>query len=130
MAESKDLLKMTTQIVVAFTSNNPVSKDDLASVIASTYAALKESIDGPVIDDAPKPIPAVPVADSITEDFLICLEDGKPFKSLKRHLRTKFELTPEAYREKWGLPADYPMVAPGYAKARSELAKRMGLGKG
>ena len=130
MAKSSDLLKLTTQIVVAFTSNNPVSKEDLPDIIASTYEALRESAEGPVVDDAPKPVPAVPVDRSVTEEFLICLEDGKPFKSLKRHLRTKFDLTPEAYREKWGLPPDYPMVAPGYAKERSELAKRMGLGKG
>jgi len=130
MAKSSDLLKLTTQIVVAFTSNNPVAKEDLPDVIASTYEALRLSAEGPAIDDMPKPVPAVPVDESITEDFLICLEDGKPFKSLKRHLRTKFDLTPEAYREKWGLPPDYPMVAPGYAKERSELAKRMGLGKG
>ncbi len=75
------------------------------------------------------PVPAVAIADSLTEDYLICLEDGKPFKSLKRHLRTKFDMTPEAYREKWGLPHDYPMVAPNYAKERSKLAKKMGLGK-
>ncbi len=130
MAEPKDLLKMTTQIVVALASNNPVSKEDLPGIIASTYKALSESANGPAADETPKPVPAVPIDDSITEDFLICLEDGKPFKSLKRHLRTKFDLTPEGYREKWGLAPDYPMVAPGYAKERSELAKRMGLGKG
>lgn len=130
MDNSKTLLNLTTKIVVAFASNNPVSKEDLPDVIASTYKALQESAEGPAVDNTPKPVPAVPIDQSITEDFLICLEDGKPFKSLKRHLRTKFDLTPEGYREKWGLPADYPMVAPGYAKERSELAKRMGLGKG
>lgn len=124
------LLKLTTRIVVAYASNNPVSPEQLPDVIASTYETLRLIAEGPQQDETPKPIPAVPVAESITEDFLICLEDGKPFKSLKRHLRSKFDLTPEGYREKWGLPADYPMVAPGYAKERSELAKRMGLGRG
>lgn len=130
MSKPETLLEMTTDIVTAYVSNNPIEPGTLPDLIASTHAALSDIVNGPEEDASPKPVPAVPIDQSITDDFLICLEDGKPFKSLKRHLRTKFDLTPDAYREKWGLPATYPMVAPAYAKERSELAKRMGLGKG
>jgi predicted transcriptional regulator len=110
--------------------NNSVSAADLPALIKSVHAALA-GVTVPVepVDAAPKE-PAVSVKRSITSDFLICLEDGRKFKSLKRHLRTKYNMSPEEYRAKWGLAKDYPMVAPNYAKARSDLAKQMGLGQG
>lgn len=121
-------LELATDIVAAFVSNNSVPAADLPVLIQSVYAALaKLGAPEPVIVE--KLNPAVPVKRSVTDDFIICLEDGKKFKSLKRHLRTVYDLTPEAYREKWGLPHDYPMVAPAYAAARSELARNMGLGQ-
>jgi len=119
---------LVAEIVSAFVSHNSVPTSDLPALIASTHAALaglgKEA--PPVVEE--KLVPAVSVKKSITPDFLICLEDGKKFKSLKRHLRTAFDMTPEQYRTKWSLPPDYPMVAPAYAEARSTLAKKMGLG--
>ena len=105
-------------------------KSDLPALISEVHSALSRVIGGaaPVVQaEAPKP--AIPVKKSITADYLICLEDGKKFKSLKRHLRTQYNMSPEQYREKWGLPPDYPMVAPNYAEARSQLAKKMGLGQ-
>jgi len=110
--------------------NNSVSANDLPSLIQSVHRALSGVSTGvETVEIAPKE-PAVPVKRSITPDFLICLEDGRKFKSLKRHLRTKYNMSPEDYRAKWGLAKDYPMVAPNYAKARSDLAKQMGLGQG
>ncbi|MFA5952883.1 MAG: MucR family transcriptional regulator [Hyphomicrobium sp.] len=124
-----ELLDLTTSIVSAYVSNNNVQPADLVALIASTYSALA----GLGSEAAPAPaaalIPAVPIRKSVTPDAIICLEDGKKFKSLKRHLNTSYGLTPEQYRVKWGLPADYPMVAPAYAEARSALAKSMGLGR-
>lgn len=122
------LLGLTTQVVVAYLKNNPVASADVPSIIASVHAALK-GLDG-VSAEAPeeKPTPAVPVRRSITPDYLICLEDGRKLKTLKRHLRAAYNMTPEEYRAKWGLAADYPMVAPNYAKQRSRLAKQIGLG--
>lgn len=129
MSEKKHLLDLTTDIVAAYVSQNAVEPASLPDVINSVFETL-DGIANPVIEEAAlAPVPAVPIEQSMTDDYLICLEDGKQFKSLKRHLRTKFDLTPEAYREKWGLPHDYPMVAPSYAKERSKLAKKMGLGK-
>eukprot|EP01037_Dinobryon_pediforme_P019143 gene19143-19511_t len=130
MEDKIGLLEMTTEIVSAYVGHNSVSSTDLAGLIQSVHRALTH-VDQPVAveDNAPKE-PAVPVKKSITPDFLICLEDGRKFKSLKRHLRTKFNMSPEDYRAKWGLPKDYPMVAPNYARARSDLAKQMGLGQG
>ena len=122
--EGADFIELTADIVSAYVSNNSVPASDLPALISEVHSALSRVIGGaaPVVQvEAPKP--AIPVKKSITADYLICLEDGKKFKSLKRHLRTAYDLTPEAYREKWGLPRDYPMVAPGYAAARSELAK-------
>ena len=125
-----ELLEMTADIVSAYVGNNSVSAGELPSLIASIHAALSQVSTGPV-EVAPEPQePAVPVRKSIHPDFLICLEDGRKFKSLKRHLRTKYDMSPEEYRAKWSLPKDYPMVAPNYAKARSDLAKQMGLGQG
>ncbi|SDO21081.1 Predicted transcriptional regulator [Aureimonas jatrophae] len=120
----------TAEIVAAYVSNNHVPRDELASLIGSVFEALNfQAASQPAAAEAPALVPAVPIKKSATPDYLICLEDGKKFKSLKRHLMTDFGLTPEAYRQKWGLPADYPMVATAYAAKRSELARKMGLGR-
>ena len=130
MEDKPELLEMTADIVSAYVGNNSVSADALPALISNIHAALSGVSNGPVeVEPEPKE-PAVPIRKSIAPDFLICLEDGRKFKSLKRHLRTKYDMSPEEYRAKWGLPKDYPMVAPNYAKARSELAKSMGLGQG
>jgi len=130
MDDKTELLEMTADIVSAYVGNNSVSATDLPGLIANIHAALSQVSTG-VVEAAPEPRePAVPVRKSISPDFLICLEDGRKFKSLKRHLRTKYDMSPEEYRAKWNLPKDYPMVAPNYAKARSDLAKQMGLGQG
>ncbi len=128
VAES-NLIDLTADIVSAYVSNNTVASTDLAGLINEVYQALQRT-SGTVSEPEPEPLkPAISVKKSVTPDYIICLEDGKKFKSLKRHLRTHYDMTPEEYREKWGLPADYPMVAPNYAAARSELAKKMGLGQ-
>ncbi|WP_312599521.1 MucR family transcriptional regulator [Brevundimonas sp.] len=130
MEDKPELLEMTADIVSAYVGNNTVSAETLPSLIASIHAALSGVSNGSVEAEPEPKEPAVPIRKSIAPDFLICLEDGRKFKSLKRHLRTKYDMSPEEYRAKWGLPKDYPMVAPNYAKARSELAKSMGLGQG
>ena len=130
MEEKSDVIEMTADIVSAYVGNNSVSATDLPGLIQSIHRALAGVSTGAETVEAAPREPAVPVRRSITPDFLICLEDGRKFKSLKRHLRTKYNLSPEEYRAKWGLPKDYPMVAPNYAKARSDLAKQMGLGQG
>jgi predicted transcriptional regulator len=122
------LMELTAEIVAAYVSNNSVAANDLPHVIAQVHAALGGATT-PMEEVVEKPKPAVSVRRSIQSDYLICLEDGQKFKSLKRHLMTHYGLTPEQYREKWDLPADYPMVAPSYAEARSRLAKEMGLGQ-
>lgn len=125
------LLEMTADIASAFLTQNAVAVSDVPAVITTIHNALKALDSGAAILEAASPLkPAVPIRKSITPDFLICLEDGKQFKSLKRHLRTKYDMSPEDYRAKWGLPKDYPMVAPNYAASRSALAKSMGLGNG
>lgn len=129
MSENNEVVvDLVAGIVSAFVSHNSVPTSELPALIASTHAALiglgKEQ--APVVEE--KLVPAVPIKKSITPDYLVCLEDGKKFKSLKRHLRTAYDLSPDQYRAKWGLPSDYPMVAPAYAEARSNLAKKMGLG--
>jgi predicted transcriptional regulator len=122
-------IELTASIVSAYVSNNSVSAQDLSALINQVHSALTRVSTGQG-DNASEPLrPAVSVKKSITPDHIVCLEDGKKFKSLKRHLRTQYSMTPEQYREKWGLPADYPMVAPNYAQARSDLAKQMGLGQ-
>ncbi len=127
--DNNDLIDLTADIVAAYVSNNTVASTDLAQLIADIHSALQKTTTG-AAEPAAEPLkPAVPVKKSVTPEYIICLEDGKKFKSLKRHLRTHYNLSPEEYREKWGLPADYPMVAPSYAAARSELAKKMGLGQ-
>jgi len=122
---------MTADIVAAYVSNNSVSSADLPAVIQQVHRALSGVVDGAATPEPVAPAtPAVSIKKSITPDYLICLEDGRKFKSLKRHLRTKYDMSPEQYRAKWNLPKDYPMVAPNYAQARSALAKQMGLGQG
>lgn len=124
-----DYIELAAEIVSAYVSNNSVAAADLPGLIGDVHAALVRVAQGgaaPVAAESLKP--AVPVKKSVSNDFIICLEDGKKFKSLKRHLRTQYNMSPEDYREKWGLPADYPMVAPNYAHTRSQLAKEMGLG--
>jgi len=121
---------MTADIVSAYVGNNTVSAAELPGLIQSVHRALAGVSGGAEVVEAAPRDPAVPIRRSITPDFIICLEDGRKFKSLKRHLRTKYNMSPEEYRAKWGLPKDYPMVAPNYAKARSDLAKQMGLGQG
>ncbi len=130
MENKTDTLDMTADIVSAFVGNNSVPASELPSLIQSVYQALNTISGGEETKvEAPKE-PAVSVKKSISADFIVCLEDGRKFKSLKRHLRTKYGMSPEEYRAKWNLPKDYPMVAPAYAKARSDLAKQMGLGQG
>jgi len=122
-------IELTAQIVSAYVGNNSVPSAEIANLIGQVHAALKRVSGGQIAAAAEPARPAVPVKRSINSDFIVCLEDGKKFKSLRRHLRTQYNMTPEQYREKWGLPADYPMVAPNYAAARSQLAKQMGLGQ-
>ncbi|MDA0655788.1 MAG: MucR family transcriptional regulator [Proteobacteria bacterium] len=123
----EDLLGYTSEIVSAHVSNNTVALSDLPGLIEQIYKTLAAigGVDGGASD---RPTPAVPVKKSITPDFIVCLEDGKKLKMLKRHLKTAYNMTPEEYRERWGLSPDYPMVAPNYAKQRSRLAKEIGLG--
>ena len=130
MDEKSEVIEMTADIVSAYVGNNTVSAAELPSLIQSVHRALAGVSTGAETVEAAPREPAVPIRRSITPDHLVCLEDGRKFKSLKRHLRTKYNMSPEEYRAKWGLPKDYPMVAPNYAKARSELAKQMGLGQG
>lgn len=128
MAEESKFIELTANIVSAYVSNNSVASADIPALINQVHSALaRVSAGGDPTGEAPKP--AVPIRKSITPEHLVCLEDGKKFKSLKRHLRTQYNMTPEQYREKWSLPPDYPMVAPNYAAARSQLAKEMGLGQ-
>ena len=123
------LIEMVSDIVSAYVSHNPVPVADLPRLIERVHATLTEIDGGGVIEAKQELKPAVPVRKSVTDEHIVCLEDGKKFKSLKRHLRTRYDMSPEEYREKWGLPADYPMVAPAYAKQRSDLARKMGLGQ-
>jgi predicted transcriptional regulator len=126
---TEGLVELTADIVSAYVSNNTVVSGDLPILINDTYDALSKAAakaSQPIVEELN---PAVPIKKSVTPDHIVCLEDGKKFKSLKRHLRTHYNLTPEEYRDKWNLPHDYPMVAPNYAAARSALAKKMGLGQ-
>jgi predicted transcriptional regulator len=125
-----DLIELSAQIVAAYVSHNALTAGDLPNLIADVHTALK-NIGEPatVVEIAEPQKPAVSIRKSITPDFLVCLEDGKPFKSLKRHLRTTYDMSPADYREKWNLPGDYPMVAPNYSATRSALAKSNGLGR-
>jgi predicted transcriptional regulator len=129
---SQDLLSLTTDIVSAHVSNNSVAPTELSNLIEQVYRTLYSVSNGSAAITTPatveKPQPAVSIKKSVTPDFIVCLEDGKKLKMLKRHLKTSYNLTPEEYRERWGLPSDYPMVAPNYARQRSKLAKQIGLG--
>lgn len=125
-----DLLRMTADVVAAYVSNNTLATGQLADVIHAVYNSLR-SLEGQPIEAPAEPLkPAVAVRKSITPEYLVCLEDGKKLKMLKRHLRSTYNMTPDEYRSKWGLPPDYPMVAPKYAEQRSEFAKKIGLGRG
>jgi predicted transcriptional regulator len=124
-----DTIELTADVISAYVSNNPVPVSELPSLIAQIHQSLTGLANGQAATPEEKLAPAVPIKKSITPEYIVCLDDGKKFKSLKRHLKTKFGITPEEYRAKWNLPADYPMVAPAYAAARSELAKKMGLGR-
>ncbi len=129
-ASQEDVLRMAVDIVAAYVSSNKIQSGQISDAINSVFGSLYALNNGAgniFIEDRK---PAVSIRRSITPDFIICLEDGKKMKMLKRHLRTTFDMTPEDYKAKWGLPSDYPMVAPNYAKKRSEFAKKIGLGKG
>lgn len=127
--DGADLIDLAADIVSAYVSNNTVPASELPALIANVHRALASTHTGQS-EAEPEPLkPAVNPKKSVFPDYIVCLEDGKKFKSLKRHLRTHYDLSPEEYRDKWGLPADYPMVAPNYAAARSALAKKMGLGQ-
>ena len=123
-----ELVELTAKIVSAYVSNNEIGANDIPTLINETHAALSRATGNPTSPEREELRPRVPIKKSVMPDHIVCLEDGKKFKSLKRHLRTHYNLSPEEYREKWGLPHDYPMVAPNYARARSDLAKKMGLG--
>ena len=128
-AATGNYIELTADIVSAYVSNNSVPAGEMPGLIDQVHQALVR-VGGGQTETSAEPLkPAISVKRSITPEYIVCLEDGKKFKSLKRHLRTQYNMTPEQYREKWGLPADYPMVAPNYAAARSQLAKQMGLGQ-
>ena len=125
-----ELMRMTSEIVSSFVSNNPVTTECLPDVIRSVYrtvSGLAAAGDGKAED---KPKPAIPISKSVTNDHIVCLEDGRKLKMLKRYLRSRYDMSPDEYRRRWGLAADYPMVAPNYTQRRSEFAKKIGLGKG
>lgn len=126
---SSNYIEIAAEIVAAYVGNNAVPTDDLPILIDDVHRALLQVGQGEQAPQAEAPKPAVPVRRSVTPDYIICLDDGKRFKSLKRHLRTQYDMTPSQYREKWNLPSDYPMVAPNYARARSALAREIGLGQ-
>lgn len=123
-------LRMTTEIVAAFVGNNKATSEELVELIRSVHRALAGLASGQIEKAGERPKPAAPINKSVHDDYIICLEDGKKLKMLKRYLRSTYGMTPDEYRKRWGLPADYPMVAPSYAARRSEFAKRIGLGKG
>ncbi len=125
---SAELLRMSTEVVAAYVRNNPLPSSELTSVIHTVHGSMSELVEGRRGKPEPQK-PAISLRRSVTPDYLVCLEDGKKLKMLKRHLRTTYNLTPEEYRAKWGLSPDYPMVAPNYAKQRSDFAKKIGLGR-
>lgn len=127
--DSSNLLRMTSDVVAAYLGNNTVAASQISEVINSVHEAFSRLVTDNCEPEAEPAKPAVSIRRSITPDYIICLEDGKRLKMLKRHLRTTYNMTPEDYRSKWGLPADYPMVAPNYAAQRSEFAKKIGLGR-
>ena len=125
----QELLSLTTEIVASFVGNNAIAMSDLPALIASVFQTLHTTGQAEPEQNAEAPTPAVPVKKSVQQNFIVCLEDGKKLKMLKRHLATRYNMTPEDYRRRWGLPKDYPMVAPAYAAQRSELARKIGLGR-
>ena len=127
--QTQGLVELTADIVSAYVANNTLVSQEVPSLIADIHGALLKAAQSRITEPKEDLKPAVSIKKSISDEFLICLEDGKKFRSLKRHLMSHYNLTPDQYREKWGLPQGYPMVAPGYAKQRSELAKNMGLGQ-
>lgn len=130
VARKGDAMRMTTDIVAAFVANNKVSPEELTELIRSVHRTLAVLSDAGPERVQERPKPAAPINKSVQHDFIICLEDGKKLKMLKRYLRSTYNMSPDEYRKRWGLPADYPMVAPAYAARRSEFAKKIGLGKG
>ena len=129
MISHEELLRMTTEVAAAYFSNNTLPSLQLPEVIKTIHESLTSLRTGESTAPAEPPAPAVPIKKSVTPDYIICLEDGRKLKMLKRHLRTAFNMTPDDYRAKWALPPDYPMVAPNYAAQRSEFAKKIGLGR-
>ena len=127
-SKQQEVLALTTEIVASFVGNNAVAMSDVPALIASVFQALRATGQAGPEKTAATPTPAVPIRKSVQQNFIVCLEDGKKLKMLKRHLKTAYNMTPEKYRERWGLPSDYPMVAPNYAKQRSQLARELGLG--
>jgi predicted transcriptional regulator len=127
--DNEELLRMTTDIVASFLTHNSVPAESVPEMIKSVHATMKE-ISGDEPKPEPRAKPAVPISKSVNDDYIVCLEDGKKLKMLKRYLRSQYDMSPEDYRRKWGLPADYPMVAPNYSRRRSEFAKEIGLGRG
>jgi predicted transcriptional regulator len=123
----RDLVQLTVRIVSAHLSNSQLSPENIMPLMTAVYGSLAGASAQPAPVD--QPVPAVPIRSSVTPDYIVCLEDGRRLKMLKRHLQTAYAMTPEQYRERWGLSADYPMVAPNYARRRSELAKQIGLGR-
>lgn len=128
--EGDETLRMTTDIVASFVTNNKITPEQLTDLIRSVHRTVGALSQGEEEKFLEKPKPVVPVNKSVHTDFIICLEDGKKLKMLKRYLRSTYNMSPEEYRKRWGLPADYPMVAPSYAARRSEFAKKIGLGRG
>lgn len=126
--DRSELLALTSEIVSSHVSNNAVNQADLATMITTVFETL-EGLSGPREEPVEELKPAVSIKKSVTDEYIVCLEDGKKLKMLKRHLSTSYDLTPDEYRAKWGLPSDYPMVAPAYARKRQELAKKIGLGR-
>jgi predicted transcriptional regulator len=127
--DNEEVLRMTTDIIASFLSHNSVPAESVPEMIKAVHATMRE-ISGDTPKPEPKAKPAVPISKSVSDDYIVCLEDGKKLKMLKRYLRSQHDMSPEDYRRKWGLPADYPMVAPNYSKRRSEFAKEIGLGRG
>ncbi len=127
--DTSELQVLTAKIVAAYVGNNPVAVNDLTALINSVQSAFRGLGEDKVAPQKTEQTPAVPIKKSVTPDYIVCLEDGKKLKMLKRHLKTVYDLSPDEYRAKWALPLDYPMVAPNYAKARSEMATKLGLGR-
>tara|TARA_R110002072_G_scaffold186114_2_gene343007 strand:+ start:456 stop:893 length:438 start_codon:yes stop_codon:yes gene_type:complete len=127
--DNEELLRMTTDIVASFLTHNSIPADSIPDLIKSVHATMNE-VGGGADKPEPRAKPAVSISKSVTDDYIVCLEDGKKLKMLKRYLRSQYDMSPDDYRRKWGLPADYPMVAPAYSRRRSQFAKDIGLGKG